>query len=64
MSCLDKIDWKLFHKQKTLLASLASLTSFSLKQVELLDGVINMMDNIQDEYEPTTGFTNERKSQH
>jgi Domain of unknown function (DUF5664) len=52
MSCLDKIDWKLFHKQKMLLASLASLTSFSLKQVKLLDGVINMMDNIQDEYEP------------
>ena len=64
MNCLNKIDWKLFKKQKMFLVKLAPSARLTLKQVALIDGILNMMDAMQDEFEPTKGFTNERKIKH
>ena len=64
MNCLNKIDWKLFKKQKMFLVKLAPSAQLTLKQVALIDGILNMMDAMQDEFEPTKGFTNERKIKH
>ncbi len=46
------IDWELFKKQKEFLVTLTDDYSFLPEDIEMLDGVINLMDAIQDEFEP------------
>jgi hypothetical protein len=46
------IDWELFKKQKELLLTLADDYSFLPQDIEMIDGVINLLDAIQDEFEP------------
>lgn len=46
------IDWELFKIQKEGLVSLATDPSMWQEDIDLLDGVINLMDAIQDEFKP------------
>jgi len=46
------IDWPLFHEQKAMLIAMADNTKRSRRSVELLDGLINLLDVIQDTLEP------------
>ena len=52
MSCLDKIDWALFKAQKLALVLLTENHKITPEETLALDGVINMMDAIQDEFMP------------
>lgn len=52
MSCLSRIDWKLFKQQKKVLVELTENYKTNTREVEALTGVINMMDAIQDEAMP------------
>lgn len=45
------IDWPLFHEQKAMLVAMASNTKRSRRSVELLDGLINLLDVLQDTLE-------------
>ena len=55
---LDSIDWKMFKKQKETLISLAATSSKSglYRQEEALDGVINLLDYIQDCHDMEPGL--------
>ena len=56
---MKNIDWKLFAKQKECLVGLVSEGDLGLpEEVELIEGVIHLMDAIQDEFEPPK-FTRE-----
>lgn len=46
------IDWSLFKKQKEYLVAMSNDTDRSTSEIEVLDGVINLMDAVQDEWEP------------
>ena len=46
------IDWPLFHKQKLTLIALANDPYQTPEVIEHLDGVINLLDAIQDALEP------------
>ncbi len=46
------IDWPLFHRQKAMLVAMADDKDRLTSEVEVLDGVINLMDGIQDALEP------------
>lgn len=46
------IDWELFHLQKQYLVAMANDENRLTEEVAVLDGVINLMDAIQDEFEP------------
>jgi len=46
------IDWPLFHRQKAMLVAMANDEDRLTSEVEVLDGVINLMDGIQDALEP------------
>lgn len=53
---MKNIDWALFHKQKEFLIDLANATVenrtiFNNSDKTLLDGVIHLMDAVQDEFE-------------
>ena len=52
MSCLNKIDWALFKAQKNALVLLTENHKITPEETLALDGVINMMDAIQDEFMP------------
>ena len=52
MSCLNKIDWALFKAQKAALVLLTENHKITPEETLALDGVINMMDAIQDEFMP------------
>lgn len=43
-----KCDWKLLREQKTLLLVLTQGGRTSIEEAELLDGLVNLIDNIQD----------------
>lgn len=45
------IDWPLFHEQKAMLIAMADNTKRSRRSVELLDGLIALMDTLQDTLE-------------
>lgn len=46
---IENMDWVLFNDQKEFLINMYNKTSSSsIKVLELLDGIINMMDAIQD----------------
>jgi hypothetical protein len=45
---LEKIDYKLLREQKADLLSIISDKNVSEKQMESLDGIIILIDNIQD----------------
>lgn len=51
-SCIAKIDWTLFKAQKMALVLLTENHKITPKETLALDGVINMMDAIQDEFMP------------
>jgi hypothetical protein len=55
---LDSIDWKMFKKQKEMLIRLAATSNKHgfLKQEEALDGVINLLDYIQDCHDMEPGL--------
>lgn len=59
MSCLNKIDWALFKAQKMALVLLTENHKTNPEEVLALDGVINMMDAIQDAFMPETEVPNE-----
>ena len=46
------IDWPLFHMQKELLVRMTDDPDRPIEETELFDGVIHLMDAIQDEFEP------------
>lgn len=46
------INWPLFHRQKAMLVAMADDKDRLTSEVEVLDGVINLMDGIQDALEP------------
>lgn len=47
---MKNIDWALFEKQKAFLVGLAMATTLLNKEdMELLDGVIHLMDAVQDQ---------------
>lgn len=46
------IDWPLFHEQKAMLIAMADNTKRSRRSAELLDGLINFLDVVQDNLEP------------
>lgn len=46
------IDWPLFHKQKLTLVALAADPYQTPEVIEHLDGVISLLDAIQDALEP------------
>lgn len=46
------INWPLFHRQKAMLVAMANDKDRLTSEVEVLDGVINLMDGIQDALEP------------
>lgn len=52
MHCINDIDWELFHAQKQTLLGLRDNPKTTQEECDVLDGVVNLMDAIQDEYEP------------
>ena len=46
------IDWPLFHEQKAMLIAMADNPKRSKRSRELLDGLINFLDVVQDNLEP------------
>lgn len=46
------IDWKLFHQQKDLILKNANDRTVPEHERDLYDGILNLMDSIQDEQEP------------
>lgn len=44
-----KLDWKLLREQKTTLLVLAHGGKTTLQEAEHLDGVVNLIDRIQDD---------------
>lgn len=46
------INWPLFHRQKAMLVAMANDNDRLTSEVEVLDGVIHLMDGIQDALEP------------
>lgn len=48
------IDWKLFHQQKDLILKNANDRTVPEHERDLYDGILNLMDSIQDEQEPNT----------
>ncbi len=48
------IDWPLFHRQKAMLVAMANDEDRLTSEVEVLDGIINLLDAIQDALEPET----------
>lgn len=54
-----KIDWRLFHQQKAMLVAMADDEDRLTSEVEALDGLINLLDAIQDALEPETSETSE-----
>ena len=46
------IDWKLFHLQKDALVRMCDDRNRPIEEIELFDGLINLMDAVQDEFEP------------
>jgi hypothetical protein len=59
MSCLDKIDWALFKTQKNALVLLTENHKTTPEETLALEGVIHMMDAIQDEFMPETEVPDE-----
>ena len=51
---LLNIDWPLFHQQKAMLVAMADDEDRLTSEVEALDGIINLLDAIQDALEPET----------
>jgi hypothetical protein len=43
------VDWKLLRKQKALLNKLAKDPALTVQQVALIDGVLGILDHVQDE---------------
>lgn len=58
-SCIAKIDWALFKAQKMVLVLLIENHKITSEEVLALDGVINMMGVIQDEFMPENEVPNE-----
>lgn len=48
------LDWPLFHAQKLTLIALAADPYQTPEVIEHLDGLINLLDAIQDALEPTS----------
>jgi hypothetical protein len=51
MTCLDRIDWKMFRRQKEYLVATANDNRLT-EEITLIDGLIHLMDAIQDEAMP------------
>lgn len=45
---LDKIDWKLLIEQKEFLSEVASMSCWSKKDQEYIEGIQNLLDAIDD----------------
>jgi hypothetical protein len=42
------IDWELLREQKELLDNLRDTTPMSVKQIDAIDGILNLLDEFQD----------------
>lgn len=62
MNSISKIDWELFKLQKEHLFILMDNEHLTLKDIGVLDGIINMMDALQDDYGPVTEEKDEMHS--
>lgn len=49
---ITKIDWELFKLQKEHLVRLMDNDHLVIEDIAILDGIINMMDALQDDYAP------------
>ena len=56
MTPFEKIDWKLLHKQKKNLLKLINDKKTSIKEKEHLEGILNLLDSIQDYAVDTLGI--------
>lgn len=52
MNSVNRIDWPLFHIQKQVLLTLCDDPKTTQEECAVLEGVVNMMDGIQDDFEP------------
>jgi len=52
MNSIDKIDWELFKLQKEYLFKLMDNNHLTIEDVAVLDGIVNLMNSIQDDFEP------------
>ena len=46
---IERIDWKLLRKQKLALVEVISGKSVTKKRIELLGGILHLIDGIQDD---------------
>jgi hypothetical protein len=51
MKFLDDVNWKLLSQQKLVLLELLDSDRLTTKEKESIDGLINLLDHIQDEAE-------------
>jgi hypothetical protein len=52
MECIKKIDWELLKEQKLQLVEMAmNAVPVKQEQLDALDGIINLLDDMQDEYD-------------
>ena len=49
---ITKIDWELFKLQKEHLFKLMDNDHLTIEDVAVLDGIVNLMDALQDDYAP------------
>ena len=47
----NKVDWDLFKRQKEFLINLQFASDY-IEDADLLEGIINLMDTFQDEFQP------------
>jgi hypothetical protein len=52
MNSVNNIDWVLFAKQKEYLLAMAGDDDRLTEEIAVLDGVINLMDALQDDFAP------------
>lgn len=55
MTDLDNIDWQLFEKQKDYIAALARLYPAGSPDWDLIEGILDLMDAVQDTHHPRNG---------
>lgn len=47
----ENIDWELFKKQKQSLVNLSCLSNITKAEKEAIEGILNLMDALQDMYD-------------
>lgn len=57
LPCIDKVDWKLLREQKRKVANMVLMPrkGTPLKDIQTLEGILCLIDNIQDDAEKVLG---------